>query len=63
MQRATPSWIVEAADRAERRLGGEMPVQATPLKQLQILIAAIRDPRVKRDDLRKLAMSLSGGGS
>jgi hypothetical protein len=63
MQRATPSWISEAADRAERRIGGEMPGHATPLKQLQTLIDAIRNPRMKRDDLVKLARSLAGEGA
>ena len=63
MQRATPIWIAEAVARAEQRIRGELPSHDTPIRQLQSLIEAIMDPRVKRDELRKLAKSLAGEGA
>lgn len=63
MQRATPEWVAEAAARAEQRLGGNVGTHHTPVKaleQVQTLIDAIMDPRVKRDELRRIAKSMSG---
>ena len=61
MQRASPTWIAEAAARAEQRLRGDPPGYATPIKQLRSLIDAIMDTRVKRDELRKIAKSMGEG--
>lgn len=61
MQRASPIWIAEAAARAEQRTRGDMPNHPTPIRQLQSLIEAIMDPRVKRDELRRIAKSMSEG--
>lgn len=62
MQR-TPEWVAEAAARAEDRLRENFATHRTPIKaldQVNTLIAAIMDPRVKRADLRQLAKSMSG---
>jgi hypothetical protein len=64
MQRAT-SWVIEAAERAERRLresGQSPPCQASPAQQLDSLVAAILDRRVSREGLRRIAKAMSGGG-
>lgn len=56
-------WVAEAAARAEERLGGE-PTHPTPLKafdQVQKLIGAILDPRIKRIELREIAKAISEG--
>ena len=64
MQRApTPTWIAEAAARAEQRTRGDFQNHPTPIQQVQSLIAAIMDPKVNRDALRRLAKSMSEGKS
>lgn len=62
MQRATPEWVAEAAARAEGRLRENFATHRTPIKaldQVNTLIAAIMNPRIKRDELRRLAQSMS----
>lgn len=64
MQRAAPEWVAEAAARAEQRLRENFATHRTPIKaldQVNTLIAAIMNPRIKRDELRRLAQSMSEG--
>ena len=55
-----PTWVAEAAARAEERSRG-VPAHPTPLKQLHFLIAAIMNPRVNREELRAIAKAMTGG--
>jgi hypothetical protein len=69
MRAVDRNWVVAAAERAERRLRGEVPRpfrqstdrSATPATQLQALIAAIMNPQVTRKQLRQLAEALKTG--
>ena len=61
MQRATPTWIAEAADRAEQRTRGGFQGHPTPTKQVTTLIAAILDRKISREALQRLAKQMSEG--
>ena len=63
MQRATPAWIAEAADRAEQRTRGGFQGYPTPARQVHTLITAILDPKMTREALRRLAKQMSEGRS